>query len=172
MAKIGKMGGLLAATALAVGLGVALPGTASAGTVTCIDGAGMSWGTGTLANATIGSTHLLTIDTGMPAPLDIPPNSLLTTVRADYSSGSAGGPWITDGVAYAGASNAEFYSGDYITVGPLAQSGTAHTSGFARWDSSIPLSATSWHFKIRVGSWPFGPLWMYCRANTTTVWAV
>jgi len=171
MGKIGKVGGLSAAAVLALGLCVALPGTANAGPVSCVDSTGASWGSGIAGNVTSSSTsHRLTITTGAVAPVDIALNMLPTTVRADYSSGGA---WTTNGIVYAGTHNPETYAGDNIMVGPLGQSGTGYVSGFAQWvgNSAVP-SATNWHFKIDLTAALGGPLWLYCRADTTAVWAV
>ena len=170
MEKIGKVRGLLGATALAFGLTVALPGTAHAAGVTCIDSTGAL---GSFGGAIAISGGHVTVNAGLTVPVDIAANSLPTTVRADYSSVSSTGPWTTNGIAYAGAINPEMYSGDpTVQVGPLPQSGTGYTSGFARFDSTIPLNSGSWHVRIDLGSLGAGPWWLYCRANTTTVWAV
>jgi hypothetical protein len=163
-----RFAGLAGATVLAVGMCVALPGSASAVGVGCVDSGGTPTGPTNMTLTSDLVNHRVSVVLVMAPGVAVAPNSLLTTVRADYLNG---GTWVTNGIEYVEAKNLPTTALGPLKLGPLGQpAATLKTSGTAGFvGNSMTPSNTNWHIRVDMVG---GGTWLYCRVDTNTTWTV
>ncbi|MFE3199049.1 hypothetical protein [Embleya sp. NPDC059237] len=146
----------IACSAAAFAAVMALSGTANAVpdsrsvTLTCQDSTGTTWttgGTGTLTSSDPGGTaaQKMKLVSPLTAPINIPANSLTTTIRTIQTGAGAG--TVRD---FTGTVNLPMNTGNQINLGPVAGTSrlAAGTTVRLKDTSAAGPSATNWSVKI------------------------